>query len=215
MQRLNRVEKREQTRERLRESAARAFAAQGVGAASVDFISESAGYSRGAFYANYETKEELLLELMARMLDSEADAWRKLAADAADVEEMLDGFAKRFKARSRESQWSMLAAELQLHAQREPVFGRAYVACLRKHHAAVTDLFEAIFAKAGRVPPAEPQALAAAAMAFGNALSLQATEGVRRGDTQYATKMFMLYLRGLIAVAEPVRATSRPRGART
>jgi len=201
--RLSREEKRHQTRERLRESAARAVGTQGVLGASVDAISESAGYSRGAFYGNYETKEELLLEMIVEMMGREAQAWQQLVATSPDLESMLAEIEKRIGARTRESQWSSLSLELQLHAQRNPAFGRSYVAVLRQHTARAAGLFEDIFRKAGRVPPDDPRALASAAMALGNGVALQAACGLRPNDARYAARAFMLYLRGLIAIAQP------------
>jgi AcrR family transcriptional regulator len=201
--RLSREEKRHQTRERLRESAARAVGAQGVLGASVDTISESAGYSRGAFYGNYETKEELLLEMIVEMMGREAQAWEQLVASSPDLDAMLAELEKRIAARTRESQWSALSLELQLHAQRNPAFGRSYVALLRQHTVRAAALFEAIFRKAGRVPPDDPRSLAAAAMALGNGVAVQAACGLRPGDTRYAARSFMLYLRGLLAIAQP------------
>jgi len=207
MQRLSRNEKREQTRLRLRESAVQAFASQGVGAASVDRISESAGLSRGAFYANYDTKEDLLLELMSEQLEREAVAWRKVVDEADGAEAILRGFIARFEASNRSADWSLLMMELTLHAERNPAFGDHYHAFLGAHHEHVAVMFVALFAKLGLRPPAEPAALAAAAMSFGNAVALQSSHGVRRGDPTYASEMFALYLRGLIAVAEPLPAT--------
>jgi AcrR family transcriptional regulator len=67
-QRRTRAEQQAETRARLLEAAAEAFAAHGFDGASIDRITERAGYTRGAFYSNYSDKAELLLELSdARM----------------------------------------------------------------------------------------------------------------------------------------------------
>ncbi len=62
--RLTRDEKRAATKDALLESAAAVFAAKGYGATSVEDIAETAGFSRGAFYSNFESKEDLFLELV-------------------------------------------------------------------------------------------------------------------------------------------------------
>jgi AcrR family transcriptional regulator len=54
--RLSRQESRLETRTRLLESAAELFARGGYEGASVDLIAESAGYSKGGFYSNFESK---------------------------------------------------------------------------------------------------------------------------------------------------------------
>jgi len=62
--RLTRGEAKAQTRARLLESAARVFVTRGFAGASVEEIVETAGYSIGALYSNFESKEQLFLELM-------------------------------------------------------------------------------------------------------------------------------------------------------
>ena len=210
--RLTRAEKRQQTRQLLRESAVRAVAKHGIAGASVDSISESAGYSRGAFYGNYETKEELLLETMVERLIQEARAWEQLVVEAPDVETMFGEVEKRMLVRAR-PEWAALVTELQLHAQRDRAFGRSYATLMRQQHAAAAHLYEAMFEKAGRVLPDDPRAIAASAFALGIGLSLQGDSGIRPGDSRYAARMFVLYLRGLLAMAQPVdeAAASRKR----
>ena len=64
-QRLTRAEAKARTREQLLDAAARTFARKGYAGASVEEIAESAGYSIGALYSNFASKEQLFLELMA------------------------------------------------------------------------------------------------------------------------------------------------------
>jgi AcrR family transcriptional regulator len=84
-QRRTRAEQQAETRARLLEAAAEAFAAHGFEGASIDRITELAGYTRGAFYSNYTDKSELLLELSdARMASFAAILPDVLAAGQAD-----------------------------------------------------------------------------------------------------------------------------------
>lgn len=211
MQAMSREEKREITKTRLRSSATKAFADHGVGAASVDGISQAAGLSRGAFYANYATKEDMLLELMSEWLEREASEWGRVVAEARDAEAVLQGFLARFQRARRDGDGGLLWVELTLHAERHPDFAVHYQAFITAHHRHVARVFAAMFEKAGKEPPAKPEALAAAAMSFGSALALQSGHGAQRGNAAYAGEMFLLYLRGLLAIAAPARA-SRPPG---
>jgi AcrR family transcriptional regulator len=56
---------REETRERLFEAAAEVFAEQGIGAASVEAITSAAGLTRGAFYSNFASKDDLIAAMLA------------------------------------------------------------------------------------------------------------------------------------------------------
>lgn len=55
---------REQTRSKLVEAAQRVFATSGYERATVDDVAAAAGYSKGAYYFHFSTKEEILLELL-------------------------------------------------------------------------------------------------------------------------------------------------------
>ena len=56
--------RRAQTQERLMNSAVEVFAERGIFAASVEEISEHAGFTRGAFYSNFTDKDELVLAML-------------------------------------------------------------------------------------------------------------------------------------------------------
>ncbi len=66
--RMTRAEQQQQTRRRLVEAATELFATHGFEGATIDAITERAGYTRGAFYSNFSSKEDLLLAISdARM----------------------------------------------------------------------------------------------------------------------------------------------------
>ena len=72
--------KRAQTQDRLMDAATALFAEKGVLAALVEEICERAGFTRGAFYSNFESKDELLLAVVQR----KREAILKAATDAID-----------------------------------------------------------------------------------------------------------------------------------
>jgi AcrR family transcriptional regulator len=55
---------RDDTREKLFEAAARVFEEQGIGGASVEAIAAAAGFTRGAFYSNFKSKDELIIAML-------------------------------------------------------------------------------------------------------------------------------------------------------
>src|ERR1700704_5944630 len=54
---------RDDTREKLLEAAARVFEEQGIGGASIETIAAAAGFTRGAFYSNFKSKDELIIAM--------------------------------------------------------------------------------------------------------------------------------------------------------
>jgi len=65
-QRLTRKESQLQTRERLMDAALEVFSRQGYYATSVDEVAAQAGFSKGAVYSNFSSKEDLFLALIDR-----------------------------------------------------------------------------------------------------------------------------------------------------
>ncbi|MEI6669267.1 MAG: TetR/AcrR family transcriptional regulator [Acidobacteriota bacterium] len=66
--RLTREESRARTLERLLESARDLFGRNGIDATSIEQVAEAAGYSRGAFYSNLDSKDDLVCAVLEREL---------------------------------------------------------------------------------------------------------------------------------------------------
>ncbi|HVW52169.1 MAG TPA: TetR family transcriptional regulator [Trinickia sp.] len=66
VKRLTHEERRLQTRERLLEAAQALFVKRGFPSTSLEEVAEAAGYTRGAFYSNFNNKTDLLMETLRR-----------------------------------------------------------------------------------------------------------------------------------------------------
>src|SRR5262245_23015829 len=64
--RLTRAERREQTRDDLIAAADRLFVSGGFHATSLDQIAAAAGYTKGAVYSNFDSKEDLFFAVYER-----------------------------------------------------------------------------------------------------------------------------------------------------
>jgi AcrR family transcriptional regulator len=87
--------RRENTRARLMDAAFEVFAEVGLDGASVEAICERAGFTRGAFYSNFESKDELFLDLAAAVADQKlarvaerVDALRERDSPPSSVEQI-------------------------------------------------------------------------------------------------------------------------------
>src|SRR5690554_525741 len=78
------TKRRENTRTRLLDAAAEVFAEFGLEGASVEAICERAGFTRGAFYSNFESKDELFLQLTAVVAE------RRLSLIRARIDEFVE-----------------------------------------------------------------------------------------------------------------------------
>src|SRR4051794_36901677 len=79
--RRTRAEARAETRTRLLDAAVTVFSERGIAAATVEEITEVAGFTRGAFYSNFADKSELVVALIDR---HNSESIRDLEAMLAD-----------------------------------------------------------------------------------------------------------------------------------
>lgn len=109
--RLTREQSQARTRERILQTAGDVVARDGYDGASVERIAESAGYSKGAFYSNFSSKQDVLdhlLEGQTGKVVAELDA---LLADAKTPEEVIDIVAQWSDTRASEMKWGLIAIE--------------------------------------------------------------------------------------------------------
>jgi len=197
--RLTREESRAQTRERLINTAQQLFVSNGYGGASIRDIADKAGYSQGAFYSNFSSKEDVLLELLRRHMEAEAmQLSTVMGKDAQQPDQMLAELEAWASTLNQDADWCMLSIELQLHANRSPTFAAEYQKVWDKHRSEIGGVIGLLFEKLGCTPPAAPDELAAAFMALSHGLALQRTTD--RLDP--SGRLIMVFLRGLIASAK-------------
>lgn len=119
--------RRSNTRARLLEGALEVFAERGFHGASVEDICERAGFTRGAFYSNFASKDELVLALFQATTDRLLEQIESLLPDLANqpgtlldaVLGLLDDTAPD------QRQWHLISTEFTLHALRDPEAARA------------------------------------------------------------------------------------------
>ncbi len=123
MPRLTRKQKQEQTRSCLMKSAARVFARRGMSGASIDEVAEDAGYTKGAFYANFKSKEELFLAMLDESFSERiAETDRAFSTDESPPEQARHSAADFAAAMRSDPDKSRLGFEFAAHAMRSEPF---------------------------------------------------------------------------------------------
>jgi len=96
--RLTRQESKEVTRTRLMEAAERLIIRKGFNGASVEEISEMAGYSRGAFYSNFDDKEQIFLAVVDRRRPKALDAiFQQVSEPAERIVAVREWFSNQWR----------------------------------------------------------------------------------------------------------------------
>ncbi|MFG2208597.1 TetR/AcrR family transcriptional regulator [Streptomyces sp. NPDC048638] len=201
--RLTREESRQQTRDRLLAAAAELFTERGVNGTSVEQIAERAGYSRGAFYGNFEDKNALVAELLQHRTRRELEEVRALTQEAVSFAEALDNLRAWNRDRARHlPEWLALRMELVLYALRNeelrPLLAERELLARDAHAAGL----EQAFAARGVGSPADPAFLALIVHALEDGLLIQRllTPGGIADDV--VVDAFDLLLRSWTALAQ-------------
>ena len=169
---LSRKESQEATREELLGAAHACFARYGYQGSSVDRIAERAGFSKGAFYSNFDSKASILLEILARHHAKYIAQLRDII-DRATADEMSAALGEWDALRNVEPEWAGLNIELLMHAKSDAKFQAQYLDYVQRYRHALAELLTRRFKKTRRIPPAPAEDLAATLIAVADGLALQ------------------------------------------
>ena len=81
---------RDDTREKLFEAAARVFEEQGIGGASIEAIAAAGGFTRGAFYSNFTSKDELIIAMLEDHVEQSIRRNLDLLAEHKDPADFIE-----------------------------------------------------------------------------------------------------------------------------
>ena len=173
MPRLSRAEQREETRRRLIESAAKVFCRLGFEAAPIDVIAEEAGFSRGAFYSNFESKDELFLALLSGHLDAEVETLSRALDRIRTADELAPAIERRYRVLGEDSSWCLLTTEFQLYAMRGGKMAGQFTTIYESYRQRLGELIAIHFDRLGIESTLTPYEFGVAQVALSHGLALQ------------------------------------------
>jgi len=171
--RLSRAEQREETRRRLIEAAARVFIRVGFEAAPIDVIAEEAGFSRGAFYSNFSTKDEVFLLLLKQHLADELETLEAGLQRIKKPQDMAPAIERRYRALGEDSGWCLLATEFQLYAMRGGAKAGEFTRIYEDYRMRLGRIIEGQCARLGVQLGLSPYEFGVAQVALAHGLALQ------------------------------------------
>jgi AcrR family transcriptional regulator len=144
--------RRAATRARLLLAAREVIAEKGAGGATVEGIAERAGFTRGAFYSNYSSLDELIVDLIRDVGEVRLRDVREAAAQFAfnrtpglTIGDALSGGVREFvHLLQPPMQDVLLQAELRLYALRHDGARQGYVAVVRETMTGVYEIVESL-----------------------------------------------------------------------
>jgi AcrR family transcriptional regulator len=115
---VRQAERRAQTRQRLLDAAAEVLARRGFHAATLDDIADAAGYTKGAVYSNFTSKDGLFLALLDRHLDDQIAHVERLTATGSHAKLRTELRSASSKYMGSGSTFGLLMVEFWLYAAR-------------------------------------------------------------------------------------------------
>ncbi|WP_426623712.1 TetR/AcrR family transcriptional regulator [Leifsonia sp. McL0607] len=178
--------RRQRTRTRLLDAAFDVFAEQGVKAASVETIAEAAGFTRGAFYSNFSSKEELFFALMERekvmrleQLDAGVEQFLRplVGTDGVELDDadVIRTVTRILELQSDDRRWWLVQSEFLLLALRDPAISADFLRYQDSFFQALTETVVAALESARRrftIDPEEAVRVIAELCANGEARAL-------------------------------------------
>ena len=148
---------RDDTREKLFEAAARVFEEQGIGGASIEAVAAAAGFTRGAFYSNFKSKDELIIAMLKDHVEQSIRRNLDLLARHKNLADFIE--ALRTMDRSRQDPLGrspLLHMEMILFVARAEKRRPDLAKRLRARRKLITDIVETTLKNSGKTGALNP-----------------------------------------------------------
>jgi AcrR family transcriptional regulator len=190
--------RRAMTRRHLLDAAAAVFTEKGFHGATLDEVAARAGFTKGAVYSNFKSKDDLFLAL----LDDRVE--RQMAIIGAELEEgprdrdvelprMLD-LIRAVMFREENAEFTLLFLEFVLYARRNPEARAKLVAMARHDRANTVEMIRREWERRGATPKFDVEAEATISLALFNGLGLaQLVDPESVDESTLATALDFMY----------------------
>lgn len=165
---------RSEVRTRILDAAMEVFAAEGFDGASINMIATAAGFTKGAVYSNFESKDDLFLALIDRQVTQRAEVVLDALAEVADDQTALAAAVGERLMRTiyANPQWQMLFFEFCLRAMRDEDVRARFVEHRRHLRALVSQTTDTLRERLG-VTGLPPESLTLLVMGLSNGLAIE------------------------------------------
>ncbi|RDW15168.1 TetR/AcrR family transcriptional regulator [Oceanobacillus arenosus] len=171
--RMTQEERKQETRKMLLDSAAEIFAQLGFHGASVDKIAEFAGYSKGAVYANFNSKEELFLALLEQKMKRDLDTIHQIMKQQHSIDHFIEKMDYYFDLdRQTNRVWSILNMEFLLYAMRQESVRQKWTAMIEESVGQISGVIEKMMEQENRVSTLSAEEFAWTILSLGNGMAI-------------------------------------------
>ncbi|MEU6256291.1 TetR/AcrR family transcriptional regulator [Streptomyces sp. NPDC047043] len=173
MVRLSRVESQERTRERLVATARELFLRDGYDATSLSDVAETAGYSKGAVYSNFRSKDHLCLAVLDEVRAEQLALLTDSVLWDATIDDRLASFAAWAEAHIGDEAWTTLEVEFLTSARNDDELRREIAARVAAIREALAQLIGGLAEELGTSPAMPAGQAAMTLLSLGIGLGVQ------------------------------------------
>jgi AcrR family transcriptional regulator len=203
---LTRKQKQERTRAKLMRSAARLFCHRGLEQASVDDIAQDAGYTKGAFYSNFKSKEELFLAMLDQKFGEEIERIEQALRTDETPDEAARQAGEDFMRFVRsDPEWERLYLEFVAYAARNDEFRQELLTRCRAMDERLGEVYSRWTERIGITPPIPVEDITRITSIMADGFLMRQQIDPALGEELYGTMLatFMLGLRELRRRQDP------------
>jgi AcrR family transcriptional regulator len=198
----SRRERQAETRGRLLTAAGEVFARRGLDRASLDEIAAEAGFTKGALYANFASKEDLFLAMLDERFSTRLDEIERAMSLGEDPDDTARRAAADFTSYlAADPEWQRLFFEFAAHAARHEDFRRELVARYRALRERIGTVLASHAETLGIQPPVPPEALATMCFAMANGWALERLLEPEAAPDELYAGMLALFFTGVRAAS--------------
>lgn len=200
--RLTRDERKARTRAELIDAAARVVGRKGYHSATVDDIAAEAGFTKGAFYSNFVSKEDVFIELVA----DRSRNWTIAVARAYEGEDPLpqrlrEGGQVLTRMVEEQVDWMLLTSEMLSQCVRDPPLRERLAAAYEDCRQIISRAIDRVEQDFGVQLPMPSDQVATLTMAMTDGFVFQRLADPRRLPAALLADGINVFLSGLMAVA--------------
>ena len=194
VKKASRAQSQAQTREHLMQAAQKLFSQSGLNGTSIDKIVANAGFTKGAFYSNFATKEDLMLAILEQHKEKVFSQMQDLII--ATKKEDLIGVIQNWLSHSAgDKDWILFSAELEMNAARNPELSKSFKQFMDMQYDKMAIALDTIFSKLGKNPPIPTIELA---RVLKNLIHSSALNSIACGETDAKTDEIMALFDALL-----------------
>jgi AcrR family transcriptional regulator len=154
------------------EAAAAVVAERGLAGATLDQVAAAAGFTKGAVYSNFASKDELFLALLQEQVTARVEGVERALRDTPDLPAALAAVGRDLARPDPVAQ--LLLVEFWQRAVRDPAVRGPFVEFRRELRARIAAVVDEVLRTRSATPGWDADSLALVVMALANGLALEA-----------------------------------------